>query len=471
MPWKFCLALVVALVLGVPAAGPLSSLNAMLWAIAYSAALLLAQVVFLGVLPRRFALPTQIFFAMAAGLLVGGCAALLGVSPFVSDYLGVFGALFLLLLKLVIIPLIFVSVLCGVASVGDAKALGSLGVRTIVYFCSTTCLAVLLGMALVQVLQPGAGRESLQQVAAEQRASQTISAATPINLGQRLQKQILPAIIQNPIMAGQNPIVVIFMALVLGAALASIGDRGAPALAAFRAIDDAFVQVVQWIMLLAPLGVFALLAEVIAELGVDYIVTLGKYCATVLGGLVLHFAVLTCVLVPLLARMRAGVFLRAMMPAFQVSFSTSSSSATLPVTRRCAIERAGADPAIANFVLPIGATINMDGTALYVSVASIFIAQVYGIPLDFQQQAMIFLTAVLVSVGTAGIPGASVGLITLILDSAGIPAEGLALVVGVDRLLDMSRTVVNMTGDASGAVILSRMEGKLNPPPSLSATA
>jgi Na+/H+-dicarboxylate symporter len=184
----------------------------------------------------------------------------------------------------------------------------------------------------------------------------------------------------------------------------------------------------------------------------------------VLLGLGLHFCLLTCVLCPLLGKVSARRFLSGMGPAFGVAFSTSSSSATLPVSIDCATRRVGTDPNITGFMLPIGATINMDGTALYVSVASLFIAQVYGLHLSFQAEVMVFLTAILVSVGTAGIPGASIGLISIILSGAGIPVEGIGFILGVDRILDMSRTVVNMTGDCVGAVVVSRSEGLMRDP-------
>lgn len=454
--WKLGLAAITAAILGAASVWPAGAAPEVFRGAVHALVLFAGLAVFLVVLPRRLGLPGQVFVAMGAGLAAGWAAAASGSSAFISDYLGIFGTLFLLLLKLVILPLIFVSVLCGVAGIGDARKLGTLGAKTIGYFLCTTALAVLSGMVLVQIVDPGAGRESLRGVAAEEAAASADPGAPP-SVGQRIQRDVLPAVIQNPVMAGQNPLVVIFFALLLGAALASLGEAGLPALNAFRALDAAFITIIGWVMFLAPLGVFALIARVIAELGVDYVLTLAKYCATVLAGLGLHFTVVSCVLVPLFAGVSARRFLTAMIPAFQVSFSTSSSAATLPVNLACA-QRAGADKDVANFVLPIGATVNMDGTSLYVAVASIFIAQVYGVPLGFQQEFLIFVTAIAVGIGTAGIPGASVGLITIILASAGIPAEGLALVVGVDRLLDMSRTVVNITGDAAGALILSPRE-------------
>lgn len=455
-PWKLLTTAAVAIAVGVVSAWPLAAAPDYLRAAGHAAVLFAAIVLFFGYLPRRLQLPGQVFAAMAGGVALGWAAEALGSGAFISDYLGIFGTLFLLLLKLVITPLIFVSVLCGVAGIGDARRLGALGGRTIVYFMATTALAVAAGMLLVQLIDPGAGRASLKETIAAGQADETAADATAsLNVGQRIQQQVLPGIIQNPIMAGQNPLVVIFFALILGAALAAIGKTGLPALEVFRALDAALITIIGWVMVLAPIGVLALIARVVAELGVEYVITLAKYCVTVLLGLALHFTVVSCLLVPLLGGVSPRRFLRSMLPAIQLSFSTSSSAATLPVTLACA-QDAGADRDVANFVLPIGATINMDGTSLYVAIASIFIAQVYGVPLGFQQEALIFLTAIAVSVGTAGIPGASVGLITIVLASSGIPVEGLAMVVGVDRILDMSRTTVNITGDAAGAVILSR---------------
>lgn len=454
-----------------------------------------ALLVFVRVLPGRMQLPTQIFVAMVAGVLVGWAGNAVGEKQLVTDYLGIFGALFILLLKLVILPLIFVTVLTGVAGVGDVRKLGGLGAKTVGYYFMTTAVAVLIGLVLVNVLQPGKGRESLQpprqeaerqvqreavptilqvltdtELLAPERAARYLQergAPEPEeqkSLGAKIQTQVLPDLIRNPIMAGQNPVVVILVALLIGAALATLGESGMPALRVFQALDKALITIIMWVMYLAPIGVFALMGKAISDLGLHYVATLAKYSFTVLFGLGTHFCVLSFVICPLLARVSPMRFLRGMVPAFEVAFSTSSSSATLPVTIRCASRRVGADENISNFVLPVGATINMDGTALYLSVASLFIAQVYGLGLSLQAQLMVFLTATLASVGTAGIPGASIGLMSIILAAAGIPVEGIGIVIGVDRILDMSRTVVNVTGDSVGALVISQSEGAMGEP-------
>ena len=454
--------LVLSLVLGAASVREDGQFRGVIPALGHGAILLAAMVVFLQILPRRCSLPVQIFIAMVIGVAAGWGLAAANHVTFVTDYVAIFGRLFILLLKLVIIPLIFVSIVCGVAGIGDVRKLGPLGAKTLGFYFCTTGVAVLIGLACVNIIQPGAGREALQEDARQiQEANED---ETP-SLGLRIQQDILPTIIRNPIMAGQNPLVVIFFALLLGAALATIGDEAEPALRVFRAFDKAFITLVLWIMVLAPLGVFALMCKAIATLGLDYVATLAKYCFTVVLALGLHFALLVGVIVPVLGRISPMRFLRGMAPALQLSFSTSSSSATLPVTIDCASRRVGADQNVCSFMLPIGATINMDGTALYTAVASLFIAQVYGVELTLAQQLMVFATAVVVSVGTAGIPGASLALMTIILGAVNLPVEGIGIILGVDRFLDMCRTTVNITGDSVGAVVVSRSEGVMKPAP------
>lgn len=496
-PLSLGLYLIIAAALGFASGWmPVSSAD-MLQVGLKTAVLFLVLWFFIGWLPRRTTLPMQIMTAMIVGVMAGWVFPKFGAEVFVREYLGIFGRLFILMLTLVIIPLIFVSVLNGTAGIGDPRKLGSLGLKSLVYYFCTTSLAVLIGLALVNMIQPGHGREALRmEIGSTEKAdwnTRDFSAMTQVLVltgllepekreqfleaenrrleatqerlspGMRLQEHILPAVIRNPVMAGQNPIVIIFFAIVLGAALAALGKEGLPALHVFQSLDKALITIILWVMRLAPIGVFALMARAVSELGIEYMLTLAKYFGTVMLGLGLHFCVLTFLICPVFSGVSPLRFLRGMAPAFQLAFSTSSSSATLPVTIECASKRVGADPHISSFMLPVGATINMDGTALYLSVACLFIAQVYGMQLGFQAQFMVFLTAVLASVGTAGIPGASIGLITIILSSANIPVEGIAIVIGVDRLLDMTRTVVNITGDSVGVMVVSKSEGLLSP--------
>lgn len=457
-----------ALALGVAASGlsglPISDPARLGQALLYGAFLFIAMAVFLLVLPKRFGVPVQILIAMILGVLAGWIMSYAGLHRFIDDYLNIFGTLFILLLKLVIVPLIFVSIVCGVSGLGDVRRLGGLGAKTILYYFGTTAIAVFIGLACVNIIQPGRGQEALRPGAVNTEPADEVLTADPepkASAGRSIQDKVLPAIVRNPIMADQDPLVIIFFAILLGAALSAVGTPAEPVIKVFKGLDKAFIVLVMWIMFLAPLGVFALMAKAIATLGIEYILTLGKYCITVILALGLHFVMLTCVIVMFVARISPLRFIRGMAPAFQLAFSTSSSTATLPVTIECATERLGADENISNFVLPIGATINMDGTALYQSVAALFIAQVYGLDLTLTQQFSVFITAILVSIGAAGIPGASVGLMGIVLASAGIPLEGIGIVIGVDRFLDMCRTLVNVTGDSAGAIVLSRFEGSI----------
>jgi Na+/H+-dicarboxylate symporter len=414
--------------------------------------------VFFLALPRWFKLPMQIFLAMVAGVLAGWMFKLAGAEAFAVDYLNIFGTMFILLLKLVITPLIFVSIICGVSGIGDPRKLGSVGFKAIAYYVCTTAMAVLIGLFCVNTIRPGAGRSDLQ-FSHHDVASGTEIVQEDRPLGQVIQEDALPTIINNPIMAGQNPLAVIFLAILLGGALASLGDRARPAIEVFRVLDKALIQLVLWIMYLAPIGVFTLMSKAIAELGIEYLVSLAWYVATVVTGLGLHFAFLVCIVLVLAARVSPLRFLKGIAPALELSFSTSSSSATLPVSIDCTSRRIGADENVTNFMLPIGATVNMDGTALYQAVAVLFIAQVLNKDLTIAQQFGVFLSAIMVSIGTAGIPGGSVALMPLVLKQAGIGAEYIGIVIGVDRFLDMCRTVVNITGDSVGAIVVSRSEG------------
>lgn len=427
-----------------------------------------ALVLFFLLLPQWFGLPIQILIAMGLGVLAGFLLGpeMLDRPALVTDYLGIFGALFILPLKMVIVPLVFVSVLLGVAGLGDIRRLGALGAKTIAYYLTTTCIAVFIGLTCVNIIQPGNGLGELaEQMQAEREAAEAMAAEgveETLTLGERIQDRVLPTILQNPVMVTDPdtaPILaIITLAILLGAALTADIERSEPAIRVFQGLDRALITLVLWIMALAPIGAFALIADAVATLGIDYIIRLGAYVLTVLLGLSLHLVVLVAVILPLFARISPGRFIRGMAPAMQVAFSTSSSSATLPVTIECAIDRVGVNPAVARFMLPVGATINMDGTALYTAIATIFVAEVYGISMGIADQITIFLTAVVVSIGTAGIPGASIAMMTIIFTAVDLPVAGIGLVVGVDRILDMCRTTVNVTGDSVGAALIGRTE-------------
>lgn len=454
----------VSLALAAASAWPIADAAAF-GVFAYHAALAVSTLsVFLLLLPGRMSLPMRIFVGMLGGALAGWLLRGTGGGVFLVEYLNIFGQLFIHLLTLVIIPLIFVSIVCGVAGIGDPRKLGAVGVKALSFYFCTTCVAVLIGLCCVNLVRPGAGGEEIRERVAAAEAQAAARDAQPVSIGLRIQQGAIPTVVRNPIMAGQNPLSVILFALLFGAALAALGPQAEPAVKVFRALDKAFITLVLWIMALAPLGVFTLMAKAIVELGIDYIASLAMYCVTVVLGLGLHFLFLTTVVLLVLGRLSPLRFLRGMAPAFELSFSVSSSSAALPVTIDCAHRRVGADKDICNFMLPIGATVNMDGTALYQAVAVVFISQVIGLDLTLTQQFSVFATAIMVSIGTAGIPGGSVALMPLVLGSVGIGAEYVGIIIGVDRFLDMCRTVVNITGDSVGTVVVSRSEGLIADP-------
>ena len=433
-----------------------------------SAAVFAALVLFGLVLPGRFGLPAQIFIAMVLGIAAGWGLAVAGRLVVVTDYLGVFGQLFLLPLKMVIVPLVFVSVLLGAAGLGDVRKLGSVGLKVTAFFLTSTSVAVFIGMMFFNVIHPGRGMQSvgdqyLAEKAAEGDAPEA-KEAPALSAGMKIQKEILPQIFQNPIMVTDTdkaPILaIITLALLLGAGLGAIGERSESAIKALQAADGALITIIMWIMNLAPLGVFALMVHAIATLGFEYLQSLSVYVITVVLGLVVHAGFLIFVMVGLVAGISPARYVRAMAPAMQVAFTTSSSNAALPINIRCAVERLGVDRGIVQFVLPIGATANMDGTALYTAVATLFVAEVLGIDMTTTQQLTIFVMSIVISIGTAGIPGGSIAMMGLIYDAVGLPLEALGLILGVDRVLDMCRTTVNVMGDSIGAAIVARFEGR-----------
>ncbi|MFO7775666.1 MAG: dicarboxylate/amino acid:cation symporter [Candidatus Hydrogenedentota bacterium] len=453
--------LALALFLGFGSVWPEEGLPPLLSGLGHSLLFLAVFVLFVYLLPHYFNRPMQIFWGMLLGVLAGWGLTALDREVLVTDYFGIFGTLFIQLLTMVVVPLIFASIVSGVANIGDVRRLGGLGAKTLGYYCCTTALAVLIGLLCVNLIRPGVGQEHLEEQIASVEEAEEEREPT---LGSRIQDRVLPEIIPNVNISAVPIIPIIFSALLFGAVLAAIPNETEPALRFFQAVDKAIIQIVLWIMYLAPIGVFALMGNVIATMGLEYIPMLALYVFTVIAALALHFVVLVFIVLPLLGGISPKRFLRGMAPAIQLAFSSSSSSATLPVTMDCATRRVGSSKKISSFMLPLGATINMDGTALYQAVAVLFIAQVYAVGLTLPEQFLVFLTAVVVSIGTAGIPGASVGLMSIVLASVGLPLEGIGIVIGVDRFLDMCRTLVNINGDAVGTVVVSQLEHDMGEP-------
>jgi len=372
------------------------------------------------------------------------------------------GQLFVRALRVAAVPIVLFSIILGVASLGDPRKLGRLGVRTLGLFLVTSIAAVTLGLSIANLFKPGLlvsteARDRLLVGGAKGFEGALAAAGESRSIWQHL----LAMVPTNPFdaLARGDMLQVIIVAVMTGGILAGMpAARTKPLLDACDVLNDVIGKVISLVMKLAPVAVFCLVCPVVAALGADVLHALGAYCLCVVGGLASLMLVIYAPIVALLARRSPAAFFKGLSPAMLVGFSSSSSNATLPVTLRCLIERLGVSPKVANFVCPVGATLNMDGTALYQGVAVVFIAQVMGVDLSLGQQLSIVMLATLAAIGSPGIPGGSLVFLIMVLQSVGVPATGIALILGVDRLLDMCRTVANITGDAVVAAAVDRME-------------
>lgn len=406
-------------------------------------------------------LTNRILLAMVAGVLTGSlCNLILHSSGtpdllvmLTRDYLvgGLFdvvGRIFVASLKLLVVPLVMVSLVCGASSLGDSARMGPIALKTVVLYLGTTAIAVSLALFAAVLIGPGNNVNLVTDVSFQ------ASTAPP------LADVLVDMVPSNPIraMADGKMLQIIVFALLLGYAISHAGEQGRRLASFFRDLEGVVMKMVEILMMLAPYGVFALLGKLFANLGIGAILDLAAYFLTVLGVLLLHAFGVYSLLLKSLAGLSPRILINKIRPVWAFAFSTASSGATLPVTLRTVEKRMGVHNSVAGFTVPLGATINMDGTAIMQGVATVFIAQVYGVDLSLTAFLTVILTATLASIGTAAVPG--VGLITLalVLEQAGLPVEGIALIIGVDRLLDMVRTAVNVTGDATVSLIVARSE-------------
>lgn len=411
---------------------------------------------------RRTGIPTQIF----AGLILGAIAGII-YGPDAAVIRPV-GTAFIRLIKMVVIPLIFASLLVGVASLGDLRKLGRVGAKTFAFYIAYYVSAVALGLFLANSLKPGNNlpehiQTELMASYGETAGMQTIRAEERRNIGEVL----LDIIPDNPAdsFVRANMLQIIFIAMFMGVVISLLNKaKMKPVISFFEAINDIMIKIVEIVIKMAPFAVFALIAAVVGTFGVDILMSLVRYCAVVIGGLLI-LAFTYPAVVWLFTKYPYLKFWKGISKAQLIAFSTCSSSATLPVTMECAEDNIGVSKQISSFVLPLGATINMNGTALYQGVTAIFIAQVYGMNLTIGDQLVIVLTATLASIGAAGAPAMGVLMLVIVLRQVGIPLEGIALIMGVERILDMSRTVINITGDVAAATIIAHSEKELHPPP------
>ena len=358
------------------------------------------------------------------------------------------GNLFLDALKMTIVPLLIAAVITGVTALGDIRKLSKVGILTMLYFATTTALAVVLGLILVNIIQPGSNYDRTHLSLPE-----NIVAHQSIGFTDIIRSLITPNIVTAA--AETNLLPIIIFCLIFGAALTTTGDKGEPVIRFFQGLNEVMMKIVMWIMYFAPVGVFAIIAARLGRAGGgafwQEISAVGWYVVTVMTGLIIHFFVLSGILRVLGGR--GLVYLTTMMRALLTAFGTASSSATLPLTMNCAQE-AGVDTRAVKFVIPLGATVNMDGTALYEAVAAMFIAQVYAVSMGFDNQVIIFITAALASVGAAGIPQAGLVTMVIVLTAVNLPLEGVGLLLAVDWFLDRIRTMVNVWGDCVGAAVI-----------------
>jgi len=424
---------------------------------------------------KKIALHWQIIIGLILGVLFGIVAATNQWGQFTADWIAPFGTIFVNLLKLIAVPLIMASLITGVASLADISKLSRMGGKTIAIYLMTTVAAICIGLVLVNTLKPGdslpddvvASLQSSYQQQAEQREGvvQLVRERGPL-------QPIVDIVPENIIGAAgnnRNMLQVVFFALLVGVALIMVqNERTRVVLSFFQGLNDVVIKIVDIIMLMAPIGVFALIAGTITSIAGDDLASvlqllraLGFYVLVVLVGLLLHVFIVYGGMIHFLSNMKLRDFFRGISPAQLLAFSTSSSAAALPVTMECAEENLGIKKEVASFVLPLGATINLDGTAMYQSIAAVFIAQALGMELNFAAQLTIVLTALLASIGAAPVPGAGVIMLVIILEAIGVPSEGIALILGVDRILDMMRTTANVTGDATVALLINATEAKV----------
>ena len=418
----------------------------------------------------------KIIIGLVLGLIFGVLAAANSWGGFTTNWIAPFGKIFINLLKLIAVPLVLSSLITGVASLSDLKKLSRIGGKTITIYIVTTAISVTIGLVSVNLLKPGDTVPEDMKVKLQETyksaASGKLEAADQIKERRPLQPivDMVPSNFFSSASNNRNMLQVVFVALIIGIALIQIPkNKARPVLDFMEGINDLVIKLVDNIMLMAPIGVFALIADTITSIAGDnlnnvleLLSALGFYMLVVIIGLTIQMVFTYTAVLKIFSNMSLKKFYQGIAPAQLLAFSTSSSAATLPVTMERCEDELGVSEEVSSFVLPLGATINMDGTALYQAVAAVFIAQTLGMDLTLGAQLTIVLTAVLASIGTAAVPGAGIIMLIIILEAIGVPSAGIALILGVDRILDMLRTVTNVTGDASVAVAVASSEGQIS---------
>ena len=407
-------------------------------------------------------LTRKIVTAMLLGMLVGVMLNILLSSSLISQpsiewlhtnlVFGLFdtvGQIFVRSLKLLVVPLVLVSLICGVSSLGSNSRMGAVALKTVVLYLVTTAIAISLAILTAVIVQPGVGIDLAL-------ASEFVAKEAP-----PLKQTLINIFPSNPVesMANGATLQIIVFALLFGFAVTKAGEQGQRIISFFNDLNAVIMKMVMMLMLIAPFGIFCLLAKLFADVGVGMIMSLGKYFLTVLFVLLLHSLGVYSLLLKFFTGLSVKTFLSKLRPALALAFSTASSGATMPVTMRTVEQRLGVSKSVSSFTVPLGATINMDGTAIMQGVATVFIAQAYNIGLSFEGYLAVVLTATLASIGTAAVPGVGLVMLVMVLNQVGLPVEGIGLIIGVDRLLDMTRTATNVTGDAMVTTVVANSEG------------
>lgn len=425
---------------------------------------------------KKLALHWKILIGMVLGIIWGLLSIKLGWNDLTSDWIKPWGTIFINLLKLIAVPLILVSLINGVSNLTDITKLSRIGLKSISLYIFSTVIAITIGLILVNATQPGKlfpdnKREAFQEkygisIESGQKRAEMVKEQGPL---QRV-VDIVPDNLFHSMSDNSKMLQVIFFAILFGIAMVMLPENKVkPVKKLVNSLNEIILKIIEIIMRGAPYGVFALLAALIVDVAgekmgdtLDLFAALGLYALTVILGLIFLIVIIYPLFIRIFAKVKYFTFLKGIFPAQLLAFSTSSSAATLPVTMECVEKNLGVSKEVSSFVLPLGATINMDGTSLYQAVAAVFIAHAFGFELSLSAQLTIVLTATLASIGSAAVPGAGMVMLVIVLEAIGLPAEGIALIFAVDRPLDMLRTVVNVTGDSTICTIVANSEGKIN---------
>ncbi len=400
----------------------------------------------------KMGLPTQMVIGLVLGVIVGVISPMVNFDA--ATYLRPLGQLFITLIRMIVVPLVLATLVAGAAGIHDLSKLGRVAVKTLIYYFATTAVAVIIGLVLANIFQPGTGLDlSTEGLTAKQ--------ITPPSLVNTLMG-IVPL---NPVeaMAKGNMLQIIFFAIMFGFALSSIGEAGKPLLRIFELMGDVMIRLTNLVMMYAPIGVFGLMAYTVAAHGLSVLMPLAKFIFVMYLAAILHILICYIPLIKFTGLSPVKVF-KGIFEPFLIAFTTCSSAAALP-TNMQSVRRLGASKGVSSFSIPLGNTINMDGTAIYMGIAAIFAAEVYGMPLTIDKQLTVLLMGLLASIGTAGVPGAGLIMVSIVFTQVSIPLEAVALIAGIDRVVDMARTSLNVLGDATGALVVSKLEGDLGTEP------